>query len=171
MLVLRHMGMCMHISACSLANPAAMRMCHIVTSVAPCSPPYFSALSHKRCNFWKKVIEHEICVLIFCTTFVQNRTDIKIKNSNCNTHSKQKNIKHDIPYSSQLCTLLVHMHINNLPQLSINSPNPYSVLMILASTYVIPPPKKKRNQNYINDIFAQLNERFKGNKLIQNSDK
>jgi hypothetical protein len=44
---------------------------HVVTSlVAPLSPPYFSTLSHKRCDFWKRYIEHKIYVLIFSTTFV-----------------------------------------------------------------------------------------------------
>jgi hypothetical protein len=51
----------------------AIRMRHIVTSfVTPLAPPYFSTLSHKRHDFRKKVIEHKMCVLIFCTTFVQN---------------------------------------------------------------------------------------------------
>ena len=69
--VLGRVGVCMRISACSLANRAATRMRHIVTSfVAPRSPSYFSVLSHKRCNLWKKGIEHKICVLIFSTTFV-----------------------------------------------------------------------------------------------------
>ena len=39
------------------------RMRHIVTSfVDPRSPPYFSTLSHKRCDFRKKVTEHKIVV-------------------------------------------------------------------------------------------------------------
>ena len=42
------------------------RMRHIVTSfVVPLAPPYFSTLSHKRRDFRKKVIEHEMCVLIY----------------------------------------------------------------------------------------------------------
>jgi hypothetical protein len=31
------------------------------------APPHFSASSHKRHNFRKTVIEHEMCVLSFCT--------------------------------------------------------------------------------------------------------
>jgi hypothetical protein len=47
----------------------ATRMRRIVTSfVAPRSPPYFLPLFHKRRDFRKNVIEHEVCVLIFSTT-------------------------------------------------------------------------------------------------------
>jgi hypothetical protein len=47
------------------------RMRHVVTSiVAPRSLLHFSALSHKRCGFRKKVTEHKMCVFIFSTTFV-----------------------------------------------------------------------------------------------------
>ena len=73
MWVLRRVGVCMRISACSLANPATTRMRHTVTSfMTPRSSPYFSTLSHKRCDFRKKDIEHEMCVFIFSTIFVQN---------------------------------------------------------------------------------------------------
>ena len=48
----------------------ATHMLHIVTSfVAPRSPLYFSTLSHKRCDFRKKVTENKMCVFIFSTTF------------------------------------------------------------------------------------------------------
>jgi hypothetical protein len=72
MWVLGRVGVCMPISASSLADPAATRMRHIVTSFVALSLslPHFSALSHKRRNFWKKVIEHKICVLVLSTTFV-----------------------------------------------------------------------------------------------------
>ena len=44
---------------------------HTVTSfMAPHSPPYFSTLSHKRCDFWKNVTERSRCVFIFCTAFI-----------------------------------------------------------------------------------------------------
>jgi hypothetical protein len=33
---------------------------------------YLSTLSHKRHKIVKKVIEHKMCVLILCTTFVSN---------------------------------------------------------------------------------------------------
>ena len=49
----------------------AARILHIVTSfLAPWSPPTFSTLSHKRCDFRRNVIERRMCILIFCTTFV-----------------------------------------------------------------------------------------------------
>ena len=66
------LGLCMRARArVALFIQHATRMRHIVTSfVAPRSPLYFSTLSHKRCDFRKKVIEHKMCVLIFSTTFV-----------------------------------------------------------------------------------------------------
>jgi hypothetical protein len=48
---------------------------------APCPAlPYLTKLSHKRHGFRKKVTEHKMCVLIFCTTFVWNISHSK-KNS------------------------------------------------------------------------------------------
>jgi hypothetical protein len=52
----------------ALLTQHATRMRHIVTSfVAPQSPLYFSTLSHKRCDFCKKVIEHKMSVFTFST--------------------------------------------------------------------------------------------------------
>jgi hypothetical protein len=56
----------------------ATRMRHVVTSyVTPLAPLYFSTLSHKRHDFWKKVTERKMCVLIFSTTFVWNISHCK----------------------------------------------------------------------------------------------
>jgi hypothetical protein len=49
----------------------------ILTSVACLALQYFSALSHKRNDFWKKFIEYKMCVLIFCTNFVWNISNSK----------------------------------------------------------------------------------------------
>ena len=63
-------GVCMCVRACSIAKHAT-RMRHFMTSfVASWSPPYFSTISHKWCDVRKKVIEHKMRVLIFCTTIV-----------------------------------------------------------------------------------------------------
>jgi len=40
---------------------------------------YFSTLSRKRLDFRDNVIEHEMCVLIFSTTFVRNISHSKKK--------------------------------------------------------------------------------------------
>ena len=42
----------------------------ILSSVARPTLLYFYTLSHKRQDFRKKVIEHEMCVLIFSTMIV-----------------------------------------------------------------------------------------------------
>jgi hypothetical protein len=47
----------------------AIHKCHIIfISVASQAVPYFSTLSHKRQDSWKKVTKHKTCILIFPTT-------------------------------------------------------------------------------------------------------
>ena len=50
----------------------AKRMRLIVLSYVACVtlPLFVFTLSHKRHDFRGKVVEHKMCVLIFCTTFV-----------------------------------------------------------------------------------------------------
>jgi hypothetical protein len=58
----------------------AMRMRRIMLSSVACPALlYFSTLSHKQRDFRKNIIEHKICVLIFCTTFVRNLSRSKKK--------------------------------------------------------------------------------------------
>jgi hypothetical protein len=57
----------------SLSYPACKsHIAIILLSVACVVLPYFSTLSHKRNDFLENVIEHEMCVLTFSTTFVWN---------------------------------------------------------------------------------------------------
>jgi len=49
----------------------AMRMRHVILSTLPrLAVPHFSIFSYKRHIIREKVIEREMCVLIFCTVFV-----------------------------------------------------------------------------------------------------
>jgi hypothetical protein len=80
----------------------AMRMRHIVTSfVAPLAPPRFSALSHKRYDFRKNVIEHKMCVLIFSTIFVWNSSHCK-NNSERYCHKCENVFMYSTRYSCRI---------------------------------------------------------------------
>ena len=51
----------------------AMRMCRIILPPAVCLvPTHFPTLSHKLHDFPKRVPEHKMCVLIFCTNIARN---------------------------------------------------------------------------------------------------
>jgi hypothetical protein len=59
----------------------AVRMRRItLSSVACLAVPYFSALSHKRHDVLKKLIERKMCVVIFSITFLSSISHSK-KNS------------------------------------------------------------------------------------------
>jgi hypothetical protein len=48
---------------------------------------YFSTLSHKQQDFREKIIEHKLCVLIFCTNFPWNSSHSKKNDENVNWSS------------------------------------------------------------------------------------
>jgi len=51
----------------------AIRMNRIILPFVACPAlPHFSALSHKRYDFCGKDVEHKMCVVILCTSFVSN---------------------------------------------------------------------------------------------------
>jgi hypothetical protein len=61
-------GVCMRLA---LLIRHATRVRHIVTSfVVPLAAPHFSALSQKRHDFRKQVVDNKMCVFIFSTNFV-----------------------------------------------------------------------------------------------------
>ena len=68
---------------CAVASVALLiqhrtRMLHtVLLSVAS---PYFSTLSHNGHVLWKTVIEHKMCISVFCITFFLNISHSK-KNS------------------------------------------------------------------------------------------
>ena len=81
-----------------LVMQQAMRMRHIFICGLS-DLPYFSALSHKRHDFRKTVIEHNVCVLIVSTAFVWNVS-----------YSKKNSARHNCSY--------VGLHVKYLPLLS-----------------------------------------------------
>ena len=70
----------------ALVTQRALHMRHIVLSYVVClDVPYFSTLSHKWHNFWKKVIEHKMCVLILILRIpvIQRDIVINLHRSSC----------------------------------------------------------------------------------------
>jgi hypothetical protein len=59
----------MRLLARMLAYLSSMQRAGAILSASSLAQPYFWAFSHEWYNFRKKVREHKMCVLIFCTTF------------------------------------------------------------------------------------------------------
>jgi hypothetical protein len=59
-------GVCLR--ACSVTNPVSKGLPYYFRPLL--LHQIFSALSHKRHEFWKNFMEHRICVPVFFTTFV-----------------------------------------------------------------------------------------------------
>ena len=79
--------------------------CAILPSVAYPALQNFSTLCHKRHDFRKKVTEHKMCVLIFCTAFVRNISHSK-KDSARYYHKRNLVFLYSSHYSCQILMTL-----------------------------------------------------------------
>ena len=109
---------CVCVCVCSLGGEQAQFIRHIILpSVACPAAPYFSTLSHKRHDFPKIVVEHHVCVLIFCTRCVWNIFLSKKNWARCG----QIFILLSMYSTSYSCTILMRLQLSR--HISENSSN------------------------------------------------
>jgi hypothetical protein len=68
---------------CVIQHAKRMLRIILLLSVACLALQYFSTLSHKRHDFRKEVFKHEMCVLIFSTTFDRHVSYFKNSSTRC----------------------------------------------------------------------------------------
>jgi hypothetical protein len=78
-------------------------------------------------------------------------------------------VKHGVPQGSILSPLLFLLYINNLLQIINSQSKP--ILFADDTSIIIYHPDSNYFQNSVNDVFADLNNWFKANKLTLNFDK
>jgi hypothetical protein len=99
----------------------------------------------------------------------KQRVEIKSSNSNSNSYSNWGIVKHGVPQGSILGPLLFLLYINDLPQIINSQTKP--ILFADDTSIIIYHPDSDYIHNSFNDVFADLNNWFKTNKLILNFDK
>jgi hypothetical protein len=100
---------------------------------------------------------------------LKQRIEIKSPDSNPNSYSNWGIVKHGVPQVSILGPLIFFLYINDLPQIIISQCKP--ILFADDTSIIIYHPDSNYFQNSIDDVFADLNNCFKANKVTFNFDK